>query len=159
MNFARVNCDQRATQGVMRNVAFALQARNQFKRSDRFVVRGYRRAAEPKMFCVARAESAINRTRSTKSVGENGSAQINSSTRRSTPRRSDIVASSKPDEDRPTAVSSALPPRVARRRNNLRPIRSRGGQHAGRVSGLGPTPFAPAPGKREFVAQELIKPL
>jgi hypothetical protein len=59
----------------MRNIAFPLQARNQFKRIDRFVVRGYCRAAAPKMFCVARAESAINRTRSTKSVGENRSAQ------------------------------------------------------------------------------------
>jgi hypothetical protein len=59
----------------MRNVAFPLQARNQFERIDRFVVRGYCRAAALKMFCVARAESAINRTRSTKSVGENRSAQ------------------------------------------------------------------------------------
>jgi hypothetical protein len=75
MNFARVNCDQRATQSVMRNIAFPLQARNQLKRIDRFVVRGYCRAAALKMFCVARAESTISRTRSTKSVGENRSAQ------------------------------------------------------------------------------------
>jgi hypothetical protein len=59
----------------MRNVAFPLQARNQLKRIDRFVLRGYCRAAAPKMFCVARAESAINRTRSTKSIGENRLAQ------------------------------------------------------------------------------------
>jgi hypothetical protein len=58
----------------MRNIAFALQARNQLKRIDRFVVRGYCRTAAP-MFCGARAESAINRTRSTKSVGKNRLAQ------------------------------------------------------------------------------------
>jgi hypothetical protein len=62
-------------QSIMRNVAFALQACNQLKRIDRFIARGYRRTAVLKKFCVACAESAINRTRSTKSVGENRSAQ------------------------------------------------------------------------------------
>lgn len=80
-----------------------------------------------------------------------GQRRINSSTRRSTPRRSDIVASSKPDGDRPTPVSWSLPSRAARRRSNLSADQVARRQHAGSVSGLGPTFLLIAPGKHELV--------
>jgi len=156
MNFARVNCDQRATQSVMRNVAFPLQARNQLKRIDRFVVRGYCRAAAPKIFCVARAESAINRTRSTKSVGENRLAQnqfLDTAIDSSTLRHRCVVEAGR------RSANPSLPPRAARRRSNPSVDQATRGQHAGRVSGLGPTSLLIAPGKHELVAQEVDQTL
>ena len=60
MNFARVICDRRAAQSIMRNIAFALQARNQRARIRRLNVRRYRRRlalnVTRKMFCAGFAE-------------------------------------------------------------------------------------------------------
>lgn len=151
MNFARVNCDHRATQSVMRNIAFPLQARNQFKRIDRFVVRGYCRAAALKMFCVARAKSAINRTKSTKSVGENRSAQnqfLDTAIDTSTLRHRCVVEAGR------RSVNPGLFVVAFARGAPAKQSVGRSG-HAGRVSGTGSDSLLIAPGKHELVAQEV----
>lgn len=79
MNFARVICDRRATQGVMRNIAFALQARNQRARIRRLNVCRYRRRlalnVTRKMFCAGCAAGAIGKTMSINLSAENRSAR------------------------------------------------------------------------------------
>jgi len=103
------------------------------------------------MFCVARAERAIKRTRWSKSIDENRSAQNQFRTRHGD-RHLDASTSLRRRSRTKigqTPVSSSLPPRAARRRSNLSADQATRGQRAGRISGLAPTSLLIAPGKHD----------
>jgi len=106
MNFARVICDRRGTQGIMRNMPFALQVRNQHVRIRGSFVR-YRRTVTQKFLrrlrLIDRATEQVRQSRSARIDPRKIKIDAPPSTRCSTPQPSNIVRSSKQHEAHPAS--------------------------------------------------------
>jgi hypothetical protein len=101
MNFARVICDRRAAQSIMRNIAFALQARNQHASVRCLNVCRYRRATALKSVLKARSPNRIDRVDRRESFSEKSTAV---SARPPTSRLCNMIASSTVQENWPLAI-------------------------------------------------------
>jgi len=82
MNFARVICDRRAAQSIMRNIAFALQAGNQHASVRCLNVCRYRRASALKFVLHRTRRKRDRQTGPIESIGENRSAKNQQRSRR-----------------------------------------------------------------------------
>ena len=113
MHFARVICDRRAAQSIMRNIAFALQARNQHASVRCLNVCRYRRASALKSVLKARSPNRIDRVDRRESFSEKSTAV---SARPPTSRLCNMIASSTVQENWTPCDRPRWPPRCRRQR-------------------------------------------